>query len=176
MCEAWSSDQRHVIGPVANAGARCMNWTPGSNDRTSQLAECLSVLVARCAEAYQRYAENSARVDQAAWEIRTAVETEVGHAKADLIEFCLLFLGANTEWVSSFAARYSQMIWEPAHGKLAPWVSKRATWLRLLDTAQPPVAAPAARNHALEGAGTAGKPGQTLSRFCRESGKSKTVS
>jgi hypothetical protein len=167
VCEAWSSGQRHVIGPVANAGARCMNWTPGSNDRTSQLTECLSALVASCAEAYRRYEENFARYDQAAWQLRTVIETEVGHAKADLIEFCLLFLGANAEWAASIAARYSQLIWEPANGKLAPWVSKRTTWRPLLDATQPPVAAPAARNHASQGAGTAenGKPEQALSRL-----------
>jgi hypothetical protein len=168
VCEAWSSS-RHVVGPVANAAARCRNWTSGANDRTSQVTASLSVLEARCAEAYRRYEENSARVDQAAWQLRTVVETEVGHAKADLIEFCLLFLGANADFAASVAARYSQMIWEPAHGKLAPWVSKRATWRGLLDGTGPSVMGSAAWNHASETlrADTVenGKRGQELSQL-----------
>jgi hypothetical protein len=169
VCEAWSSGQRHVVGTVTNAGARCMNWTPGSNGRTSQVTASLSVLVARCAEAYRRYEGNFARYDQTAWQLRDAVATEVGHAKADLIEFCLLFLGANADFAASVAARYSQMIWEPAHGKLAPWVSKRATWRGLLDGTKSSVLGPAAWNHASEAprAGTVenGKPGQPLSQL-----------
>jgi hypothetical protein len=147
VCEAWSSG-RHVVGPVANVAARCTNWTPGANDRTSQVIATLSVLEARCAEAYRRYEENSARVDQAAWQLRAVVATEVGHAKADLIEFCLLFLGASADWAASVSARYSQTIWEHAHGKLPPWVSKRATWRGQLDGTGPSVMGPEARNHA----------------------------
>lgn len=167
MCEAWSSDQRYVVGPVANAGSHCPKWTQGSNDRTSQLTETLSVLVARCSEKFRQYSENSNRYDQAAWQLRGVVQTQVGHAKADLIEFCLLFLGAEPDWAAAIAARYSQVIWEPAHDKGAPWVSNRATWMRMLDPTQPPVAAPAARNRAWEGSSIVerGNPAQSLSQL-----------
>lgn len=138
ICEAWSSRNRYVVGPVANAAERCSQWIPGPNERTSQVSATLSTLVARCEQAYQLYEQLFNEVtpwhDERAWKLRTDSEIAVGHAKADLIEFCLFFLGANPEFAKSMAARYSRQVWEPVH-QSTPWTSKQDMWLSLRDGA-----------------------------------------
>lgn len=148
LCEAWSSPDtdsggsRYVVGPIVNAAERCARWERGSNRRYSEINNDLSMLSARHNEVFQQYAENFKMGGLDAMQRTAELSSYVGHAKADLIEFCLLSLGVGPAEAESMAARYTQ-IWEV--NVLQPgdqWVSTKDVWLRTRDAISAPPPSP----------------------------------
>lgn len=144
LCEAWSSPDtdsggsRYVVGPIVNAAERCAKWEKGSNRRYSEINNELNVLMAGYDEVFHQYAENFKMGALDAMQRTGDLSSYVGHAKADLIEFCLLSLGADSAEAESIAARYAQ-IWEV--NSLQPgaqWVSQKDTRLRKSDAISAP--------------------------------------
>jgi hypothetical protein len=130
MCEAWSAEDRLVVGPVVNAGKQCGKWSSGSNRLSRDVLAHLAELKARVDAA--RAAPIDRRASAAGFQADRDRGTREKDAVADLIEFCLFFLGADPGYAESMASSFYQQEWPGGQGH---WVSKKDKWLGMRNAA-----------------------------------------
>jgi hypothetical protein len=124
LCEARSTDSgssgpSFVVGPIVNDGKRCGLWAAGSNLSQQRAEAQLQAYVARSREAaavrkqpgpyLNPYADPLAAGNPA--DQIQALQEIVANAEADLVEFCLLTLGADPSVSESVATRFSSDVW-----------------------------------------------------------------
>jgi hypothetical protein len=119
ICEAYSTAEgadgpRFVIGPIVNTGNRCPKWRAGANTSAQQALGRLDALAARAKAALEMPPPEAPRGlgGGTLYSDRIQQQKEMqGNADGDVVEFCLLELGANPDFALSVSTMFLANVW-----------------------------------------------------------------
>jgi hypothetical protein len=119
VCEAYSSaddasNPRYLIGPIVNAGNACPKWSAGANESAQQALAGLKALQARAQRALGAPLPPPPRGLSGAGglysnQIQRHHEMQ-GNAFADVVEYSLLALGANSDYALSVSTMFAASV------------------------------------------------------------------